>query len=486
MRRFKPWSIAVFAALVIAALSISVAADENAAEELTSAVTLELSFEENAGDVLDGSEYSYITVPAGGTITVSGGNVGGIYVKFHLRSHEWLLSADGRYFNLGQNGFLHEWVSLDGAAGTLVMTFPEETQICEIRIFGVGTPPPDVQVWQPQYDKADALLLSSHSDDEQLFFAGLIPYCAANDIDLQVVYFCYHDDTPIRLHEQLNGLWTAGATHYPEIGRFPDLYSESIEGAQSVFAARGYEYDDFVAYQCEIIRRYKPEVLVAHDVNGEYGHGTHRLNTAAARDALELSADASVYPDSAEKYGTWDVPKTYIHLWGERQIVMDYDTPLDFFGGRTAYQMSVEGYGCHNSQHWTWFTRWLLGTDEAPITAASQIGKYSPCEFGLYRTTVGDDEAGDMFEHVTLRRDIPPETQPPETTPPETTVASTEDTSDTASTSSAPNRTTPPKSSIYVVFIAIAAAFVIAVIAIALVNMSDNSRRRHAKRRRRR
>ena len=118
----------------------------------------------------------------------------------------------------------------------------------------------------------------------------------------------------------------------------------------------------------------------------------------------------------------WDVPKTYIHLWGERQIVMDYDTPLAFFGGRTAYQMSVEGYGCHNSQHWTWFTRWLLGTDEAPITAASQIGKYSPCEFGLYRTTVGDDEAGDMFEHVTLRRDIPPETQPPETTPPETTV----------------------------------------------------------------
>lgn len=486
MRSFKTWTAVIAVIALLFALAPLSVADDIAAAELTHGVTLAFSFEENAADITDGSEYSYITVPAGGSITVTGAAVGGIYVKFHLRSHEWSISAGGQSYACGGNGFLHEWAGLDAPSDNIVMTFPEETQICEIRLFGEGSPPSDVQVWQPQFEKADAVLLSSHSDDEQLFFAGLIPYCAANDIDLQVVYFCHHDDTPIRLHEQLNGLWAAGATHYPEIGKFPDLYSESIEGAKNAFGAYGYTYEDFVAYQCEIIRRYKPEVLVAHDVNGEYGHGTHRLNAAAARDALELSADSSVYPESAEKYGVWDVPKTYIHLWGERQIFMDYDTPLDYFGGRTAYQMSVEGYGCHNSQHWTWFTEWLRGSDAAPITSAAQITRYSPREFGLYRTTVGDDEAGDMFEHVTLRRDIPPETTAPETAAPESETDITEPVSIPPETTAAPDRPTLPKGSIYVIFVAVAAAFVIAVIVISAVSMRERRRRRHAKRRRRR
>ena len=270
----------------------------------------------------------------------------------------------------------------------------------------------------------EVLLLSSHSDDEQLFFAGMIPHCIANDVDIQVVYFCYHDNEPVRLHEQLNGLWAAGLRNYPVIGRFPDLYSESMDWALNSFAGYGYDREDFVAYQCEVIRRFKPEIVVAHDVNGEYGHGTHRLNTDTLREALELTADGTKYPESAQTYGTWDVPKTYIHLWEERPIVMNYDIPLDYFGGKTAYQMSVAGYRCHNSQQWTWFTDWLVG-DDGSYTKASQIDKYSPCEYGLYRTTVGDDVNGDIFENVPLRRDIPPETTAPETTDPVTTLDDT-------------------------------------------------------------
>ena len=269
----------------------------------------------------------------------------------------------------------------------------------------------------------------------------MIPHCIANDVDIQVVYFCYHDNEPVRLHEQLNGLWAAGLRNYPVIGRFPDLYSESFDWAVNAFAGYGYGREDFVSYQCEMIRRFRPEIVVAHDVNGEYSHGTHMLNTDTLREALELTADSTNYPESAEKYGVWDVPKTYIHLWEEKPIVMDYDVPLDYFGGKTAYEMSVAGYSCHNSQQWTWFTRWLIGTDAAPITAASQIDKYSPCEFGLYRTTVGDDINGDIFENVTLRKDIPPETTAPPVTEPEETEVS--DTSETEEVSDADTEKTP-------------------------------------------
>lgn len=401
------------------------------AVELATAFTL--STGEGSGNLTDGAETTYITVPAGESITLESEDIGALYVKFHLKAKQWTASyADGETA-FGLDGFLHEYAVLPVEQDTLTMNFPEETQICEIRVFTKGTPPSDVQVWQKPYEKADALLLSSHSDDEQLFFAGLIPYCAANDIDLQVIYFCYHDDVPVRLHEQLNGMWTAGATHYPVIGRFPDLYSESLDWALNAFGNYGYSREDFVAYQCEMIRRFKPEVVIAHDVNGEYGHGTHRLNTDTLIEALELTAAAANYPESAEQYGTWDVPKTYIHLWEERPIVMNYDEPLDYFGGKTAYQMSVKGYGCHNSQHYTWFTGWLKGTDAAPITAASQITEYNPCKYGLYRTTVGDDVNGDMFENVDLRKNIPTETTAPETTEPQETVTETETSAETGS-----------------------------------------------------
>lgn len=386
------------------------------AAELTADVTL--STGEWAGNLTDASEATYVTVPAGESITVEAEGIGALYVKFHLKAKPWTASyADGETA-FGQNGFLHEYAELPAAQGRVTMTFAEQTQICEVRVFGVGNPPTDVQVWQKPHEKADVLLLSSHSDDEQLFFAGLIPHCIANDVDIQVVYMCYHDDVPVRLHEQLNGLWAAGMKNYPVIGRFPDLYSESLDWAMSAFGNYGYSREDFVSYQCEMIRRFKPEIVVGHDVNGEYGHGTHRLNTSTLFEALELTNDPEKYTESANMYGTWDVPKTYIHLWEERPIVMNYDIPLNFFGGLTAYQMSVAGYGCHNSQHWTWFTDWLMGTDAAPITAASQIAKYSPCKYGLYRTTVGDDTTGDMFENVTLRKDIPPETTAPETAEP--------------------------------------------------------------------
>ncbi|MBP0974919.1 MAG: dockerin type I repeat-containing protein, partial [Oscillospiraceae bacterium] len=101
---------------------------------------------------------------------------------------------------------------------------------------------------------------------------------------------------------------------------------------------------------------------------------------------------------SAAQYGTWDVPKTYLHLWAQNPLTMNYDTPLDYYGGRTAYEVSKAGYAKHLSQQYTWFTGWLKG---GGYTKASQITTYSPLKYGLYRTTVGlDTGINDMFEHI--------------------------------------------------------------------------------------
>lgn len=120
----------------------------------------------------------------------------------------------------------------------------------------------------------------TYSDDEHLFFAGIIPYFAAEKgFNVQVVYFTNPWLTHGRAHEMLNGLWTAGLRNYPAIGSLPDLYSESLDGARRVFEGQGFTEEDVIGIQTEQIRRFRPLVAVSHDVNGEYGHGRERLQT---------------------------------------------------------------------------------------------------------------------------------------------------------------------------------------------------------------
>ena len=76
----------------------------------------------------------------------------------------------------------------------------------------------------------------------------------------------------------------------------------------------------------------------------------------------------------------------------------------------TAYEVSKLGYACHLSQQYTWFTKWLKGSGDS-YTSATQIKSYKPTEYGLYRTTVGyDTVGGDFFENLTVRSQLPPDT----------------------------------------------------------------------------
>ena len=129
-------------------------------------------------------------------------------------------------------------------------------------------------------------------------------------------------------------------------------------------------------------------MVVSHDLKGEYGHGTHIFCANALTEAIK-----------SEK--VWRPEKTYLHLYEENQIEMDWDTPYQSLGGKTPFEITQEGFGCHKSQHWTWFKRWIYGNN-GEITKAAQIKTYSPCIYGLYDTALGpDQQGGDLMENVT-------------------------------------------------------------------------------------
>ena len=62
--------------------------------------------------------------------------------------------------------------------------------------------------------------------------------------------------------------------------------------------------------------------------------------------------------------------------------------------------MTQNGFRHHVSQHWTWFYGWIYG-EGYQITSSDQITSYTPRQYGLFRSEVGEDVLkNDFFENV--------------------------------------------------------------------------------------
>lgn len=380
------------------------------ADDITINSTITINNEKANTKLTDNKENTYITIKKDENITISNEEeIYGIYIIYELNSKEGNIIANNKNISIGNNGFLHEYLDIQkefGKTNTLNITYNEDVKIGEIYILGKGELPEYIEIWNKPCEEADLLLLSTHSDDEQLFFLGLLPTYVAKGANVQVVYFAHHNDNPKRLHEQLHGLYTVGIRNYPVMGYIPDAYSESLNGAIKNIEKANITLEDTINFQVEMLRRFKPLVVVGHDELGEYSHGQHILNTHVLKIALEKTNDKTYHEKSFKQYGLWNVPKTYIHLYKENEITMNYDIPLEYFNGKTAYEVSKEGYSKHYSQQWTWFTKWINGSNNN-YTKATDIKTYSPTKFGLYRTLVGDDiNKNEMFENLTLRKDV--------------------------------------------------------------------------------
>lgn len=312
-----------------------------------------------------------------------------IYLKLE-RACLWTVTLpDGSVKQGGESGFIHELLELEQSVTSFQLNLPEGAMLCDVYAFTAGKLPSWVQIWELPCENADFLVLPTHADDEHLWFGGVLPYYAGElGYKVQVVYMTNHFDDNVRSHELLNGLWLVGVRHYPIISqRFKDLFA-SKDGISA--ALEVYDRQKVLAFQVEMMRRFSPKVVIAHDIHGEYGHGAHILNAQTVLEALPLTEDASVFPESAEKYGTCKVQKCYLHLWKERPIVMEWrNMPLARFDNVSALEMAVNGFHCHVSQ-----LKWNFQVEDS--------GRLDCRKFGLAYTTVGDDTPGknDMLEHV--------------------------------------------------------------------------------------
>ena len=258
--------------------------------------------------------------------------------------------------------------------------------VVEFKVFSDGILPDYIQIWEPSYDTVDMLIFSAHPDDEAVFFSGLIPYYSGEmDKRVAVVYMTASD--PCRRSEALNYQWAMHQTHLPIFAYFEDVYEEFTYN----YTRSRWGEENTLNYLVSIIREKKPEVIVSHDLNGEYGHGNHIYTAKCLLEAVELANDSEYHPESADTFGIHEVKKLYLHLYPDNQIHMDvFDEPIDEYDGLTAIEIAQVGILQYASQ-----------LKYQVVRVHDTESEFSCYDYGLAYTTVGfDTEGNDMFENT--------------------------------------------------------------------------------------
>lgn len=387
----KKWLIALLTLLALS-LSVAFAAEAN---DITEDCKFKVCSSGRKYTLMTDKKYtSYwesnkIKTPWIAITAPEGKPIAGLYVCFGNMPESWEIqtSDDGKdWFTAvpGDTRFLHAYVALPQPAQhvRLAVTSEKKTalRINDLFVLSEGDLPDWVQVWQPTEEKADILFLSTHPDDELIFFGGAIPtYAIEQQRKVVVAYFTRSNTT--RSSELLNGLWHMGVRTYPVIGNFKDSYAKNLKAAYKSAGGKGKVNEWIVG----LYRQYKPEVVVTQDTNGEYGHKQHMMIADAAQNCIALAANEDEFTASTIAYGTWQVKKLYLHLYPENQITFDWTVPLKSMNGATGIELAEEAYTLHKTQASSGMSVTETGT------------KYDNRVFGLAFTTVGEDVRKDDF-----------------------------------------------------------------------------------------
>ena len=364
---------------------------EPEADELTGKLSLSDNIGGYFANLLDGDPETWIAYKRSTYINIScDEEIHYLYICWYRPPSPYVIHINGGGVSAGEDGFVYEFIELAEPTKEVQLYFSSRESISDIRAFGSGRIPDDVQRWSPPLQQADVLVFPTHADDETVFFGALIASCVDRGLDVQVCFMVEHfTDFGYAWHtreqEMLGALWALGVRNYPIIGPFQDHYVTSWDDADKVF-----HLNEVIGYEVEQIRRFKPLVVVGHDRYGEYGHGAHMICSQALVSAVKLAANEKNYTRSANRWGAWNAPKLYLHL-AENPIVIDVETPLEHFGGLTAFEVATAAMQYHVSQ---------LQYVHRPMLADEKYPYYDCRVWGLVRSLVGEDTGNDIMENV--------------------------------------------------------------------------------------
>lgn len=364
----------------------------------------------------------------------------GIFVSWYTDDSTFTLTArdtTGNIVSSYQNGDKYDgygcFYELDSRTRTIDIKMPARMDsntgnplagygIAYLKVSDREKEDPDLMKWKSPYDKCNLLVVSTHQDDEFIFLGGVIPTYLDQGYTVALAYTS--TCSRIRAEEGLRGIWESGIRSYPTFIGFPDKgRKETIEEAAEVWGGM----DQVILSFVREIRIRRPEVIVTHDEQGENYHNSHKVTIKAVEEAVIKAADSAYDPESAARYGTWQVSKLYSHLYKKNQISLNYHLPLSNFDGRTAYEVATAAYAYHESQKEFYQLSW---------SAIQTGGKYDNSLFGCVYSTVG-------FDQVNLFYGTPVYREEGNSDPGQPSVTTSNTTSDLPTTDPSTNTSVP-------------------------------------------
>ena len=268
----------------------------------------------------------------------------------------------------------------ENTAAVTVTAGPEGMEFARIALFSEGTLPAPFFPWKDTPKGMDYLIVSTHPDDDVLFMGGIIPTYGAEQGYVGTVAYVTIPSRK-RVNEASLCAWEMGTQYRPVFLGFSDIGQPVKDNYLNRFLP-----ETVTLALVRMLREYRPLVVFSHDMNGEYGHWQHKIVSASVLEACRLSADPEYDPLSYAEFGTWEVKKSYLHLYEENLLIMDISTPLESRGGRTALEVALDAFKLHKSQQ--------NGRHEVE----DENGKYAMNRFGMAYGTV---EAGnDVFDNI--------------------------------------------------------------------------------------
>lgn len=318
--------------------------------------------------------------------------VHGLYVSFGGFITNWCVEAQddsGNWVKVyeTEDQFYNHYIPLTEGYQSVRLKcmapdFDHVLHVTEMHVLGAGEVPGWVQQWQNFTGKADIVLMVTDPGDEYLFFGGLIPHYVAQGKE---VMLCVIVNTASQYKSQLlDGLWHCGMTNYPYIAYFKPNMASTARQQYALWSEV-----QFVRHVSRIVRIYKPDVLVTHSQEGEGIDGGHRVCADAAIRSIKSAVDSKYDVGYGYKlYGNWQLPKLYLHAPDSGEVTLDYNQPLDYFGGKTAFEIASEAYALQDYQ-------------KKMAEEMRTDGVFNGAAFTLHSTFAGDDtHFNDLFENI--------------------------------------------------------------------------------------
>ncbi|MEA4938239.1 MAG: PIG-L family deacetylase [Christensenella sp.] len=284
----------------------------------------------------------------------------------------------------GETWELNQLYKISPEARSLSITSQTDMDLCSALVYGPNMLPKSYHPWKPTPEKLDYLVIATHPDDDILFLGAIVPILGVTRGLNGTILYTATRSIRYRCDEALNGAWAMGLRNHPLFAGFPNLLPK-----EQYRRGKEFSVDALTAYYVSVLRRYKPEVVVTQDENGEYGHWQHINVSRAVQNAVSLAADATYDPTSAAEYGTFQVKKLYLHLYPENKLTLNVYRPLPALGGRNVIEVATAAFAEHKSQ---------VKVDHYRVR---NDGFYRLSDFGLAFSAVGADTGkNDLLEHI--------------------------------------------------------------------------------------